>query len=147
MSTRQKNDESTDDLALTTENRLHVYTAIGGTVLFPGVTEYVSQEEYGKGYEYLSTVEKVACHKISEERMMAMILFKNADSTRFRKLQKEIHDDYLKSQDKSVSMFCLSLTSMLLSSSSLLIFLCCFRLQLQPYDALYHSLDIAFPLN
>ena len=37
--------------------------------------------------------------------MMEMILFKNADSDRFGKLQKEIHDDHLKNQDKSVSKY------------------------------------------
>ena len=105
LSIRQKKDESTNNWCLLTKNRLQVYTAISWTVLFPGMAAHASQEQYGKGYEYLSTTEKQACAKFLIERMMAMILFKNANSDRFGKLQKEIHDDHLKSQDKSVSLY------------------------------------------
>ena len=69
FSTRQRKDESTDEYALSTENRLQVYTTILGTILIPGVTEHVSQEQYGKGYEYLNTTTKLACNKILVERI------------------------------------------------------------------------------
>ena len=44
--TKQRKDETTNDYALSTENRLQVYTAIGGTVLNLGVSDHVSQELY-----------------------------------------------------------------------------------------------------
>ena len=103
MSTRQRNDESIDDWALATENRLNVYTAIGGSVLAPGLITAMAKESYNKDYISLTMTEKTAVDKGTTERLMAMILFKNSCSERFGKLHKEIHDDHLKSLDKTVS--------------------------------------------
>ena len=105
MSTRQRKDESVDDWALATENRLNVYTAMGGSVLAPGLTTLMSRGIYNKEYITLTVAEKTAVDKATTERLMAMILFKNSCSERFEKLHKEIHDDHLKSVDKSVSKY------------------------------------------
>ena len=111
--TKQRKDETTKDYALLTENRLQVYTAIGGTVLNPGVSEHVSQDLYTKKYSLLDPTEKEAFDKSSIERVMAMIIFSNADSDCFGKVQKEIHDDHLKNQEKGASSYQKTITGVL----------------------------------
>ena len=90
-------------LVVETENRLTVYTALGGSVVNEGVSDHVSQDVYQKKYSYLTTDEKKACDITSIERVTAMILFNNADPDRFGKLQAEIHDDHLKIQKDGAS--------------------------------------------
>ena len=86
------------DFALSTENRLAVYVALGGTILNVGVSEHVAQDMYSKKYSLLSTVKKKVCDSSLTERVTAMILFNNADNDRFGKLQEEIHNDHLKNK-------------------------------------------------
>ena len=50
MSRKQRKDESIDDWALATENQLNVYTAMGGSVLAPGLVTAMAKESYNKDY-------------------------------------------------------------------------------------------------
>ena len=73
--TKQNKDESVEDFALSTENRLAVYMAIGGTVLNVRVNEHVTKVLYNKECIALTAAEKKTCDAISVKRVTAMIFF------------------------------------------------------------------------
>ena len=104
-STKQRKDETTKDFALSTDNRLAVYVALGGTVLNTGVNEHVAHGMYKKKYIQLDAAEKQNFDTNSVERVTTIIIFGNTDKKRFGKLQKEVHNDNLKNQEPGIALY------------------------------------------
>ena len=98
---------------MSTENRLAVYMALGGKILNAGVNENVAHDQYKNKYTQLDAIEKKNCDKNSIKGITAMILFGNVDNEHFRNLQKKVHNDHLKNQEKGISLYQRTITGVL----------------------------------
>ena len=83
--TKQRKEETIEDFALSTENRLAVYMALRGTVLNVGVNEQVTHNLYKRKYTTLDATEKKNGDTNSIKRVTSMNIFGNGDKERFGK--------------------------------------------------------------